>query len=199
MRSRQCRHRPPGRVRGHPGNRHRGAVRLRLGTRDRTDGRRAGGGAGGGGRRCVPGRRTADLRSDEGRRAHRIVEGVRQGADGEIRHTHGRVPGLHRLCRCPRLRGRTSVSRRAEVRRTGRRQGRGHRGYDGGGRRGLARHVARRQVRRGQGGRRGLSGRPGVFVHVLRFGPPRVAHGAGAGPQTGLRRRRRTQHGRHGG
>ena len=40
---------------------------------------------------------TADLRPDEGGRAHRVVEGVRQGADGQIRYPDGGVPCLHRV------------------------------------------------------------------------------------------------------
>lgn len=123
----QCGHCGAGRVLGDQGDRGGETARLRSGQRNRPYGRGSGGGAGGGSRRCVQGRRAADLRPDESRRADRIEQGVRQGPDGQIRYSDGGVPRFHGVCRSVGLRGFASASGSVEVRRAGGRQGRGDR------------------------------------------------------------------------
>ena len=143
LRSRQRGHCPAGRVRVDPRDRGGAPARFRRGAGRRTYGRGARGGVGGGSRRLLQGGRTAHLRPHEGCGTHRVLEGVRQGADGQIRRSDGGVPRVHRLRRGVGLRAGASPARGAEIRRTGRRQGRGDRPDDGRGRSGAAGHAAR--------------------------------------------------------
>ena len=78
---------------------------------------------------------------------------------------------------------------RPEIRWSGCGKGCRYRPDDGGGRCRVARHVAGRQVRQGTCGRGGFSDRTRIFVHVFRVGAQGAADGAGAGSQTGVRRR----------
>jgi len=149
LRTRECGHCPAGRVRGDPRNRGGAPARFRCGAGHRPHGRRSRGGAGGGSRRLLQGRGAAHLRSYEGCGAHRVVEGVCQVPDGQIRHSDGGFPRIHRLCRGRGLCRGAPHARGAEIRRTGCRQRRGDRPDDGRGRSGPERHAARRQVRRG--------------------------------------------------
>ena len=78
-------------------------------------------------------------------------------------------------------------ARSAEIRRAGRRQGCGHRPDDGRGRSRVARHAARRQVRRTARWSSRIASRDPSFrcVHVFRRPPARLADGAGAGSTSG--------------
>ena len=167
--------------------------------RRRSGGHRARGAAGA--RRGRRGARRGHrlLRADEGRRAHRGIEVVRQGRDDRRRRAH-RHQRDRRQPRTPRRRARPvrpaggDAGLGGQGRRAGRGQGRG------GDRRPRRRAGARRQpARRRPSGAARVVPRRARGVAVLRRRRRDGGAAAGrAGLQTGRRRRHRAQHRRHG-
>ena len=173
-----------------------------VGARARAQGRSGRGGARGPARgrprRRARERRRARLRAQQGGRAHRGLEGVRQAADeGDGRADRIACPLPHARGgrRAPRLR---VLSGGAEGRRAGRRQGSDHCSGRARGAGGARRVLRRAALRRHRGRARGVPrGRGAVAARALRRRARRAAR-ARAGLQAHLRRRRGPEHGWHG-